>query len=201
MGTNCAGNAAPAAHIDSLGSEPRKSRRGKHDGTGTKGLMPQTTAAGVDFAGPLKQAQGLANQFLALLPNLILGAIVLGVAYVMGKYSARFVRAVVGRAGQPASVGLLLGRLATYVVVIFGVLVALSTVFPSFTANSLVQTLGIGGVAVGFAFKDIFQNFLAGVIILISRPFRIGDAIAVKGYEGSLVEIQTREKMIRTADN
>lgn len=163
--------------------------------------MPTTNAAGVDLAGPLKQAQGLANQFLALLPNLLLAAIVLAVAYVMGKYAARFVRAVAHRTGQAASVGLLLGRLATYVVVVFGVLVALSTVFPSFTANSLVQTLGIGGVAVGFAFKDIFQNFLAGVIILISRPFRIGDAIAVKGYEGTVEDIQTRATMIRTYDN
>ena len=163
--------------------------------------MPPSTASGVDLAGPIRQAQGLANQSLALLPNLVLAAAVLAVAYLMGKYSARLVRAIVGRAGQPASVGLLLGRLATYVVVIFGALVALSTVFPSFTANSLVQTLGIGGVAVGFAFKDIFQNFLAGVIILISRPFRIGDAISVKGYEGIVEDIQTRATMIRTYDN
>ena len=163
--------------------------------------MPQTTVNGVDLAGPIKQAQGLVNQLLALLPNLVLAAIVLGIAYLLGKYSASLVRALAHRAGQAPSVGLLLGRLATYVVVVFGVLVALSTVFPSFTANSLVQTLGIGGVAVGFAFKDIFQNFLAGVIILVSRPFRIGDAISVKGYEGKVEDIQTRATMIRTYDN
>ncbi len=155
----------------------------------------------IDLNNAWLQVQKLANDIITLLPNLLLGAVILVLAYLLAKYAARLVRAITTRAGQAPSVGLLLGRVATYVVMTFGALVALSTVFPSFTANSLIQTLGIGGVAVGFAFKDIFQNFLAGVIILISRPFRIGDSIAVKGYEGTVEDIQTRATMIRTADN
>ena len=155
----------------------------------------------IDFNNAWLQVQKLANDIITLLPNLLLAAVILVLAYLLAKYTARLVRALTQRAGQAPSVGLLLGRVATYVVMTFGALVALSTVFPSFTANSLIQTLGIGGVAVGFAFKDIFQNFLAGVIILISRPFRIGDSIAVKGYEGTVEDIQTRATMIRTGDN
>ena len=149
----------------------------------------------------LKQAQRLANEILAHLPNLILAVLVLGGAYLVGKYAARLVRVVSDRADPGGTAGLILGRMAIYVAMIFGGLVALSTVFPTFTANNLVQTLGIGGVAVGFAFKDIFQNFLAGVIILVSRPFKIGDAIAVKGFEGTVEDIQTRATMLRTYDN
>lgn len=162
--------------------------------------MPQT-ASDVNLLTPLDQARLLVREFLALLPNLAAAAVTLAVAYLMARYTARLVEAVVRRANQNPTAGLLLGRLAKGFVLTVGVLVALSTVFPSFQARDLIQLLGISGVAVGFAFKDIFQNFLAGVIILVSRPFRIGDTIAVKGYEGTVEDIQTRATMIRTADN
>lgn len=155
----------------------------------------------IDINNAWRQVQAIANDVITLLPNLVLGALILLLAYVLGHYAARLVRAISHRAGQGSNVSLLLGRLAVYVVMTFGFLVALSTVFPSFKAKDLIQVLGIGGVAVGFAFKDIFQNFLAGLIILISRPFRVGDIIAVKGYEGTVEDIQTRATMIRTYDN
>ena len=155
----------------------------------------------IDINNAWKQVQAITNDVITMLPNLVLGALILLISFFLGKYAARLVRSLSHRAGQNANVGLLLGRLAVYVVSIFGFLVALSTVFPSFKARDLIQVLGIGGVAVGFAFKDIFQNFLAGLIILISRPFRIGDVIAVKGYEGTVEDIQTRATMIRTYDN
>lgn len=155
---------------------------------------------GIDLNNPLNQARKLADDFLRLLPNLVLAAVILAIAYVLSRYSAKLVRTLTHRAGQSAGVALLLGRFSTYIVFTIGILIALSTVFPSFQARDLIQLLGISGVAVGFAFKDIFQNFLAGLIILISRPFRIGDTIAVKGYEGVVEDIQTRATMIRTAD-
>ena len=155
----------------------------------------------IEIDNAWRQVQSIANDVVTLLPNVLLGAAILFLAYVVSRYAATLVRKIARRAGQNDNVGLLLGRLATYVVMLFGFLVALSTVFPSFRAKDLIQVLGIGGVAVGFAFKDIFQNFLAGVIILVSRPFRIGDTIAVKGYEGTVEDIQTRATMIRTADN
>lgn len=155
----------------------------------------------IDINNAWRQVQTIGNDVITLLPNLILGAVILLITWLLARYAAKFARSLSKRAGQGANVGLLLGRLAMYVVGIFGFLVALSTVFPSFKARDLIQVLGIGGVAVGFAFKDIFQNFLAGVIILVSRPFRIGDQIAVKGYEGTVEDIQTRATMIRTYDN
>jgi len=60
--------------------------------------------------------------------------------------------------------------------------------------------LGISGLAIGFAFKDIFQNFLAGIILLITRPFELGDQIAAGGFEGTVEAIETRATTIRTYD-
>lgn len=82
-----------------------------------------------------------------------------------------------------------------------GVLVALTVVFPTLTAASLFGTLGVSGVPIGFAFKDIFQNFLAGLLILITRPFRIGDPIISGEHEGTVGDIQVRATLLRTYDN
>jgi small-conductance mechanosensitive channel len=84
--------------------------------------------------------------------------------------------------------------------VLTGALVALSVVAPSFQTKDLINTLGIGGLAVGFAFRDIFQNFLAGIILLLTQPFQIGDQIAVGSFEGTIETIETRASTIRTFD-
>jgi uncharacterized membrane protein len=55
-------------------------------------------------------------------------------------------------------------------------------------------------VAIGFAFRDILQNFLAGILLLLTEPFRIDDQIIVKEFEGTVEDIQTRATMIRTYD-
>jgi small-conductance mechanosensitive channel len=55
-------------------------------------------------------------------------------------------------------------------------------------------------VVIGFAFKDIFQNFLAGILLLVTNPFEVGDQIIVDSFEGTIEEIQARATMITTYD-
>jgi small-conductance mechanosensitive channel len=83
---------------------------------------------------------------------------------------------------------------------VVGTLVAVAAAFPGFTPGNLISALGIGGIAIGFAFKDIFENFLAGILILVTRPFRIGDQIIYSHYEGTVEEIQTRATWLKTYD-
>jgi len=81
-----------------------------------------------------------------------------------------------------------------------GFLIALAIIAPSFQAGDLIKVLGIGSVAIGFAFQNILQNFLAGILLLINEPFKIGDLISVTGLEGRVDDIQTRATII-TASN
>src|SRR5215475_5086765 len=78
--------------------------------------------------------------------------------------------------------------------------VALSIVAPSFQAADLIKILGISGVAIGFAFQNILQNFLAGLLLLWSEPFRVGDEIKLDAFEGTVEEIQARATVIKTYD-
>src|SRR5688572_2268232 len=72
----------------------------------------------------------------------------------------------------------LLGRLAAAFTIILGLFVA-AVVFPTFNPGDLIAGLGITSVAIGFAFKDVLQNFFAGILILWRRPFIVGDEIKV----------------------
>lgn len=83
---------------------------------------------------------------------------------------------------------------------LLGLLVAVTVAFPSMTPAKLFSVLGIGGVAIGFAFRDIFQNLLAGILLLIRHPFRAGDEITSGSFTGTVESIETRATYIRTYD-
>lgn len=104
------------------------------------------------------------------------------------------------RSGSHANVGLVLGRIAYFAAVLVGLLVAVTIVAPSMTPAKLVSMLGIGGVALGLAFKDLFQNMVAGILLLWRQPFRIGDEIVSHDYTGTVEAIETRATFIRTYD-
>lgn len=144
--------------------------------------------------------QQMVNGFFALLPRLALAIIVIVIFYLVGKGIRALVRREVTRKQESSALDTALGRLAQTVVVVLGVLIAVAAAFPTFTPGNLVSALGVGGVAIGFAFKDIFQNFLAGILILITKPFRVGDQIVYNTFEGTVEDIQTRATYIKLYD-
>jgi small conductance mechanosensitive channel len=154
----------------------------------------------MDFSIAWKQINQMGRDFIALLPNLVFGLLV----FVAFLFAARAVRSLVERLTQrrqqSASLKILLSRLAYVATLILGILVTVTIVVPSFTPASLVSALGVGGVAIGFAFKDIFQNFLAGILLLLTEPFKIDDQITYKSFEGTVESIQTRATTIKTYD-
>jgi small conductance mechanosensitive channel len=89
---------------------------------------------------------------------------------------------------------------ALLAVVIWGFLIALSIVAQSFQAAELIKVLGVGTMAIGFAFQNILQNPLAGILILIHEPCRLGDFITITSIEGVVEDIQTRATVISTAN-
>ncbi|MBV9387219.1 MAG: mechanosensitive ion channel family protein [Chroococcidiopsidaceae cyanobacterium CP_BM_ER_R8_30] len=79
-----------------------------------------------------------------------------------------------------------------------GILFACVLVFPSLRLGDLIGLLGLSSVAFGFAFQDIFKNFLAGILLLLNNSFRLGDQIIVENFEGTIEDITIRSTQIRT---
>lgn len=118
--------------------------------------------------------------------------------------AARILKSVLLTAGRRTRLDLtladLLGRLASAFTIVLGLFVAAVVIFPTFNPGDLIAGLGITTVAIGFAFKDVLQNFFAGILILWRRPFIVGDEIKVGNYEGTVEEITTRSTRLKTYD-
>lgn len=161
---------------------------------------PQSPPPFDPLALVLRTLRGMAAGFVERLPYVAVGLVVLLLFYVAGRVLRRVAHAAGERTRLDVQLADIFGRLAVVVVTAFGVLVAAVIVFPTFTPGSLVQGLGITSVAVGFAFKDVLQNFFAGVLILLRKPFVVGDQIRVKEFEGAVEEITTRSTRLKTYD-
>ena len=144
--------------------------------------------------------QGMINAFIVLLPNLVLALIVFAIFFFIARTIKKVVKRLTRDRRQARNLGMVLGRLAQGATILVGLFVALSIVIPTFKAGDLIQLLGISGVAIGFAFRDILQNFLAGILILLTEPFQIDDQIVFKNFEGTVENIETRATTIRTYD-
>ena len=140
-----------------------------------------------------------AGFFLAL-PNIIAGILFLLIAYFAVKGVKHLVAAIMTRRGRP-DLGNVIGALIQGALMIAACLSALAIIFPSVEPSDVLATLGIGSVALGFAFQDVLQNLLAGLLILIRRPYSVGDQIIVDQFEGVVEHIESRATLIRTFDN
>ncbi|MEL7495077.1 MAG: mechanosensitive ion channel family protein [Cyanobacteria bacterium J06554_11] len=153
----------------------------------------------ISLSAATEKIMSMIGGAIALLPNLLIGVIVFIIFWILGRTVRRIVRRQT-RGRDTRNVGLVFGRLAQGVLVILGFLIAATILFPSFQPADALATLGIGGVAIGFAFKDILQNFLAGILILLTEPFQLDDQIIFGDYEGTVEHIETRATTIRTYD-
>jgi small conductance mechanosensitive channel len=153
-----------------------------------------------DISAVWDKFQSMINGFITLLPNIVLALIVFAIFFFVARAIKRLVKRLTRNRRQARNLGLVLGRLAQGTTILVGLFVALSIVIPTFRAGDLVQLLGISGVAIGFAFRDILQNFLSGILILLTEPFQIDDQIVFNNFEGTVENIETRATTIRTYD-
>jgi small conductance mechanosensitive channel len=147
--------------------------------------------------------QALASMWQSLLervPYIVLGLLVFLIIWGLGKLLRRTIKEAGKRTRLDVTLADLFGRLASFIANILGLFVAAVVIFPTFKPGDLITGLGITSVAIGFAFKDILQNFFAGILILWRRPFVVGDQIRVKEYDGTVEAINTRSTRLLTYD-
>lgn len=141
------------------------------------------------------------DSFWQRVPYICIAIAVFIIFWLLTKLFKFFIRKTLeNRSYTRQNLVLVLNRVGSTFILFFGFLIALVIAIPGFTPSQLIGALGIGSVAIGFAFKDIFQNLLSGVLILLSEPFRIGDDIVVNGMEGNVEDIQIRATFLRSPD-
>lgn len=131
-------------------------------------------------------------------PNLIAAIVIFILALYVGRLGFRAVEKIFTKRRVDPELTLLMARIAQWTIIIFGTIWALAQV--NFNVTGFVAGLGIVGFTVGFALKDIAENFVAGILLLLQQPFDIGDAVEVNGYGGTVTDIEIRSTTIRTWD-
>lgn len=140
----------------------------------------------------------LIEQILVFIPKLIAALVIFLVALWVAGLVAKTIRDVSLRREIAPELATLFSRVGRWSVIILGTIWALDMV--NFNVTAFVAGLGIVGFTVGFALQDIAKNFVAGILLLLQRPFEIGQAIQVAGHSGTVTEVSLRATEIRTLD-
>lgn len=165
-------------------------------GAGPKDIPGQVN---VGFSGLLNQLTNMIEAAWGMLPEIAIALVVLLLFFFIAKGVALLVRNGLKNRGR-ANFGEILGGFVWWIMMLMGIGVALTVVSPNMSFADLIGGLGISSVAIGFAFKDILQNWMAGILILTRQPFEIGDEIEVNGIQGTVDRIETRATIIYRYD-
>jgi small-conductance mechanosensitive channel len=144
------------------------------------------------------QVTNMWNSFISAVPVLVIAIIVLLLTGLIAGSAVKITDKITGKTELRPSLRNLIETLVKLAIWLLGVMLAAIIVFPDLTPGSLFAGLGIGAVAIGFAFQDIFENFLAGVLIMLREKMRIGDVIECEGINGKVEHITLRETHVRS---
>ena len=138
--------------------------------------------------------------FVERIPYFVASIIVILIFWFLSIVFKKVVYKLLGSRSRHQNLVKVFQRVGGALIIFIGFMIAMVIAVPGFTPAKLIGALGIGSVAIGFAFKDIFQNLLSGILLLISEPFRIGDQIVSGDYEGTVEDIKIRATTIKTYD-
>ncbi len=166
--------------------------------------QPQTTPDHAQTTAEVTEeisdsADTLIESIAAALPRIGIFLAIIAVGYLLARLLRVAMRRVLGHRHGP-SFSEVMSRLASWLFFAVVVGAAIAVTFPSVKPVDLLAGLGFFSVAVGFAFQDILENTLSGVLLLFRQPFVAGDQIVVDGNEGTVEAITIRETRIRQYD-
>ena len=130
-------------------------------------------------------------------PRIAVAAGTVAVMWALGRGIGVLVRRRYLRVQRP-SFAHVMSRVVSLALTALGLLAAVTIIFPTVKPVNVLGSLGFFSIAVGFAFRDILENLLAGLLLLFRAPFRMGDEVDIDGTQGTVVEINLRETVLRT---
>ncbi len=156
-------------------------------------------ATGFDISAVLQRLLDESYRLLAALPMLALALLIVWAAWLLGRWIAR--REVIDRAARANPFMQDLTRTTVrWLVLGAGVVIALELMQATALVGAVLGTAGVLGVALGFAFKDILENYLAGILMSVRQPFAPRDHVVIDGNEGIILSMTSRATILMTLD-
>ncbi|MGB3465229.1 MAG: mechanosensitive ion channel domain-containing protein, partial [Cyclobacteriaceae bacterium] len=144
--------------------------------------------------------QNIVDFFKHALPSITVGLAIFILLIIVGKFIRRFTKKRLMSRFEDILLVNFIGRMIFLFFFILGLVIFLNQVGLGKAAGGLLAGAGVSAIIVGFAFKDIGENFLAGFFLAFSRPFSIGDTLEVESIKGIVRALNFRNTHIRTFD-
>lgn len=153
-----------------------------------------------NFAPALSETEALARRIAVTLPLVVLAVLILPLAWWLSNGIASLMRRILAPRIEHDFLRGVIARTIAIPVLLVGVYLVLQVSGLTGLAVSILGGAGVAGIVLGFAFRDIAENFLASLILSIRRPFRQGDLIGVAAHEGVVQTMNTRSTVLLTID-
>lgn len=151
------------------------------------------------LAPAVQRVLDLSDSVLAWLPLLLVAGLIVWLARLIGAWLSR--RRWVARLGRGNPyLAELAARAVSWAALAVGLLLALELLDLTAMVGALLGAAGVVGIAMGFAFKDIIENHLAGILLSLRQPFAPGDHLTIDGHEGKVVGLTARATLLMTLD-
>jgi small-conductance mechanosensitive channel len=147
----------------------------------------------------LSQVYGKLIGLVARLPLLLVAALIVMFAWWIGRAISRRIHLSRFSVKNPY-IDALVARLVNWGVLLIGLLVALDLLEATAIVGAVLGSAGVVGIAIGFAFRDIAENYVAGILLSLRRGFSPGDHILVDRYDGKVVALTSRSTLLMTFD-
>jgi small-conductance mechanosensitive channel len=164
--------------------------------------VERATGASMNYIDTLQeQIDAMVRGFIQMLPQMAIALFILVLTWLVARSAVHIAARLTRKTTMRADLRQLIETLTRLAIWIVGIVIALTVAIPSFTPAGAFAGLGVGALAIGFAFQDIFENFLAGVLLMLRDKMNVGDVIECEGIRGKVEKTTLRETHIRQLSN
>jgi small conductance mechanosensitive channel len=164
-------------------------------------MLFQSTAEDQDFSEKITNTTlSYYEEFIAFVPRLALGLAIIVLGVLIAGVIGRFATARVKKRTQDPLMSRFLGKAIRFILIIIFIMLALRAAGLGDISAGILATAGASAVVLGFAFKDIGQNFIAGVILSFNRPFNVNDTVEIGDNFGRVKALEFRYTKLKTFD-
>ncbi len=151
------------------------------------------------LAPVVSRLRAYVDDFVSSLPLFGIAMAIVALFWGVSRLAARPQRLYTRVAGNPL-LGELLERLVRLSVLVVGLLLALEVLDATALVGAVLGTAGVAGLAIGFAFRDIIENYVAGILLSVRQPFAPLDFVRIGSNEGKVVRLTSRATVLMTAE-
>lgn len=140
------------------------------------------------------------NNLIEQLPGIAIGILIIILGFLIASWIGDFARKRISARTQDPLMSKFLGKAIKYILIIVAIMIALRAAGLGGIATGILTAAGASALVLGFAFKDIGENFIAGIILTFNRPFDVNDTVEIGDNFGKVKALEFRYTKLKTFD-